>query len=73
MAARDAVKNDLVAAVGDLLGDTNEAYKLASALLAAEDPAREIDALFQKYMNEEPDAASETGSAELGAPQTADV
>lgn len=73
MTARDAVKNDLVAAVGDLLGDTNEAYKLASALLAAEDPAREIEALFQKYMNEEPDAASETGSAELGTPQTTDV
>lgn len=72
-AARDAVKNDLVAAVADLLGDTNESYKLASALLTAEDPAREIEALFQKYMNEEPDAASETGSEELGTPQAADV
>ncbi|NDC55252.1 MAG: hypothetical protein EBZ69_00190 [Alphaproteobacteria bacterium] len=73
IAARDAVKNDLVAAVGDLLGDTNDAYKLAAALLAAEDPAREIDALFQKYMNEEPDAASEIGSEELGTPQISDV
>ena len=72
-AARDAVKNDLVAAVGDLLGDTNESYKLAVALLAAEDPAREIGALFQKYMNEEPDAASEIGSEELGSPQASDV
>lgn len=67
-APRDGVKNDLLTAVSDLIGDTNSAYKLAAALLAAEDPAREIDILFKQYMSEEPHATSETGSAELGSP-----
>ena len=71
--SRDVVKNDLLTAVADLIGDSNEAYKLAETLLNADDPAKEIDAVFQKYMNEEPDAASEIGSEELGAPQTTDV
>lgn len=73
VASRDAVKNDLLTAVADLLGNSADAYKLAEALLNSEDPTREIDVLFRNYMNEEPDAASETGSAELGTPQTADV
>jgi hypothetical protein len=73
VASRDAVKNDLLTAVADLLGNSADAYKLAEALLNSEDPTREIDVLFRNYMNEELDAASETGSEELGAPQTADV
>lgn len=73
VASRDAVKNDLLTAVADLLGNSADAYKLAEALLNSEDPTREIDVLFRKYMNEELDAASETGSEELGSPQTADV
>ena len=67
-APRDGVKNDLLTAVVDLIGDTDSAYKLAAALLAAEDPTREIDILFKKYMSEEPHATPETGSAELGSP-----
>lgn len=73
VSARDVVKNDLLTAVSDLIGDTDGSYKLAEALLSAEDPAREIDVLFRKYMNEEPDATSETGSEELGSPSAADV
>lgn len=71
--ARETVKNDLVTAVSDLLGDDSDAYKLAAAMLAADDPAREIDVLFRQYMNEESDATSETGSAELGSPPPANV
>lgn len=71
--SRDAVKNDLLTAVADLAGDGTPAYKLAAALLAAEDPAREIDVLFNRYMNEESDATSETGSSELGPSSPADV
>jgi hypothetical protein len=67
-APRDGVKNDLLTAVADLIGDTDSAYKLAAALLAAEDPTREIDILFKQYMSEEPHATPETGSAELGSP-----
>lgn len=64
---RDFVKNDLLQAVADLIGDDNESYKLAAALLASDDPGKEVDVVFQKYMNEELNAASETRSAELGA------
>lgn len=71
--SRDAVKNDLLTAVADLAGDGTPAYKLAAALLSAEDPAREIDVLFNKYMNEESDATSETGSSELGPSSPEDV
>ena len=70
---RDAVKNDLLSALADLIGDENEAYKLASALLTADDPGKELDVQFSKFMNEEPDATSETGSEELGSPSATDV
>jgi len=70
---RDSVKNDLLSALSDLIGDDNESYKLASALLTADDPAKELEAQFSKFMNEEPNATSETGSEELGSPSTADV
>lgn len=71
--SRDAVKNDLLSALSDLIGDDNASYKLASALLTADDPAKELEAQFSKFMNEEPNATSETGSEELGSPSTADV
>lgn len=71
--SRDAVKNDLLSALSDLLGGENTAYALASALLGAEDPGKELDAQFSKFMNEEPHATSETGSEELGSPSAADV
>lgn len=64
---RDFAKNDLLQAVADLIGDDNESYKLAAALLASDDPGKEMDVVFQKYMSEELNAASETRSAELGA------
>jgi predicted phosphodiesterase len=64
---RDGAKNDLLSALGDLLGDGADAYKLAAALLAAEDVNKELDVQFSKYMTGEPnDAALETGSEELG-------
>lgn len=70
---RDAVKNDLLSALSDLLGDDNDSYKLASALLTADDPGKELEAQFSKFMNEEPNATSETGSEELGSPSAANV
>lgn len=70
---RDSVKNDLLSALSDLIGDGNESYKLASALLTADDPGKELEAQFSKFMNEEPHATSETGSEELGSPSAADV
>lgn len=70
---RDGVKNDLLSAVTDLIGENAAAHKLAEALLQSDDPAREIDVLFKKHMNEESDATSKTGSAELGSSSTANV
>jgi hypothetical protein len=70
---RETTKNDLITAVSDLLGGEGAAYKLAAALLTSEDPAREIDVLFRQYINEESDATSETGSAELGPSSATDV
>ena len=66
---RDGAKNDLLSALGDLLGDGTDAYKLAAALLAADDATKELDVQFSKYMTGEPnDAALATGSEELGTP-----
>lgn len=71
---RDGAKNDLLSALGDLLGDGTDAYKLAAALLAADDANKELDVQFSKYMTGEPnDAALETGSEELGTPPLSSV
>jgi hypothetical protein len=70
---RDTVKNDLLSAVSDLIGGENKAYKLASALLTADDPGKELEAQFSKFMTEEPNATSEIGSEELGSPSAAHV
>lgn len=70
---KTSTKNDLLDAVSDLLGDQKEAYSLAAALLGSDDPAKEIDCLFRKYMDEDTHATSETGSAELGASPAAEL
>jgi hypothetical protein len=66
--SRNAARNDLVTATADLLGDATEAYKLAEALLNADDPTKEFDAQFLKYMGDSDDATLEIGSEELGSP-----
>lgn len=71
--SRDSVKNDLLSALSDLLGGENTAYVLASALLGAEDPAKELDAQFSKFKHEEFYATSEARSEELGSPSATDV
>lgn len=71
---RDVAKNDLLSALGDLLGAGTDAYKLAAALLAAEDANKELDVQFSKYMTGEPnDAALATRSEELGTPPLSSV
>lgn len=73
-ASRDVVKNDLLSAVADLLGDGSEAYALAASLLNSEDAVKELDVQFSAYMTgEKNDAALTVGSEELGAPSTADM
>ena len=69
-ATRDSAKNDLLSALADLVGEDSEAYKLAAALLVAEDAGKELDVQFSKHMSGEPnDAALTVGSEELGTPQ----
>lgn len=71
---REGAKNDLLSALADLLGDGTDAYKLAAALLAADDANKELDVQFSKYMTGEPnDAALATGSEELGTPPLSSV
>jgi hypothetical protein len=71
---RDGAKNDLLSALSDLLGADTDAYKLAAALLSADDATKELDVQFSKYMTGEPnDAALETGSEELGTPPLSSV
>lgn len=72
-ANRELSKNDLITAVADLLGDDNDAYRLAVALLKAPDPVKEFDAQFSKYVGELDDATLETGSPELGTPSPTNV
>jgi hypothetical protein len=71
---RDAVRNDLLSALSDLLDGNVEAYNLAAALLRADDPAKECDTQFNTFVKEEQaDATAETGSEELGAPPAEDL
>ena len=73
-AGRDGAKNDLLGALSDLLGESTAAYKLAAALLNADDAGKELDVQFSKFMTGEPeDAALEIGSEELGAPPLSSV
>lgn len=71
--SRDAVKNDLLSALADLLPGSPAAYNLASALLTADEPTKELAAKLSLFMSEDPDATSETGSEELGSPSAANV
>jgi hypothetical protein len=72
--AANDTKNDVLSALESLLGQDSAAYKLAAAVYSADDPAKEVDVLFQQHMKKETvDAVAETGSEELGAPQAADL
>lgn len=72
-AAHDT-KNDVLSALETLLGADSAAYKLAAAVYSADEPAKEVDVLFQQHMKKETaNAVVETGSAELGAPSESDV
>jgi hypothetical protein len=64
---RDAAKNDLLSALADLVPETSAAYRLAAALLRAEDPTKELDIQFSNFVEDTSDAIVETGSPELGA------
>lgn len=64
---RSSSKNELLAALSDLLGESTEAYKLAAALVVAEDPAKELESCFAKFQEETPNAVATSGSPELGA------
>lgn len=73
-ATRDAVRNDLLSALSNLLDGNVDAYNLAAALLRADDPAGECDTQFNSFVKEEQaDATAETGSEELGSPPAADL
>jgi hypothetical protein len=72
--SRDAVKNDLLSAMSDLLTGNVTAYNLAHALLMADEPAKECETQFTKYVKEgQADATAETRSEELGAPSAEDL
>ena len=70
---RASAKNDLLTALTDLIPEDSEAYRLASAMLAAEDPSKELDVQFAKFVEDTNDATVETGSPELGAPPLSSV
>lgn len=73
-ASRSSSRNDLLAALVELLGEDSDAYKLAAALVAAEDPAKELETIYTTHQAEEaPNAAVTFGSPELGAPSPASV
>lgn len=61
-------KTNLLAVVAELLRSDSDAYKIAESLLTSTDPAREIDVLYSKFMQEITDAATDAGSSELGTP-----
>ena len=68
-ANRVGAKNDLLAVLADLLGEDSAEYRLASALVSAEEPSKELEAFFTAFFTEEPaHAIVEAGSPELGTP-----
>ncbi len=71
---RDGARNDLLAALSDLLGADSEEYKLAERLVGSEEPAKELEAFFKAFFTEEPTCATlEAGSPELGTPSPSGV
>lgn len=70
---RTSAKNDLLSALADLVPETSEAYRLAAAILTADDPNKELDVQFSKFVEGTDDATVETGSPELGAPPLSSV
>ena len=50
LGARANSKNDLLAAMATLLGESTDAYKLGVALLTAEDAAKELNSQFAQYL-----------------------
>lgn len=71
--AVDTTKNDVLSALETLLGANSVAYKLAAAVYNAEEPAKEIDVLFQRHMEEFEHATVAAGSSELGASSASDL
>lgn len=70
---RSSAKNDLLVALGDLLGDETPAYKLAAALVTAEDPAKKLEGVFVEFQEGTSHAAVKVGSSELGTPPPSGV
>lgn len=65
---RSGTRNDLLAALVELLGEDTQEYKLAAKLVSAEEPGPELEAFFKAFFTEETaHAVAETGSPELGA------
>lgn len=74
--SRPAAANTLLVALEDLLGTGTEEYRLAAALVNAADPSKELDALFNGYVDllgEVTDATTAPACEELGAPSGVDV
>lgn len=55
---RTHINGDLISIVEELIGATPEAFKLAAALLAAEDPAAELSAIENQYRQTETGCAA---------------
>jgi hypothetical protein len=65
---RSGMRNDLLAALAELLGEDTQEYKLAAKLVSAEEPGPELEAFFKAFFTEETaHAVAEAGSPELGA------
>ena len=64
--SRSSSKNELLDALSDLLGEDTESYKLAAAMVKAEEPSKELDDYFAKFQEEAPRAVTAPRSAELG-------
>lgn len=72
-ARRDATKNDLLQALGDVLGEDTEAYRFAQEILQSENPKRAVEEHFHSYVKEAGNATSEIGSSELGTSPEEDL
>lgn len=57
-ASRSTGRNDIIAALDDLLPPNSPAHKLAAALVEAHDPTTEIEAQLEKFLNADDEASS---------------
>lgn len=58
--SRASTRNELLSVLAELLGEDSQEYKLAAALVSAEEPSKALEEVFTAFFTEETDNAAAT-------------